>query len=210
MELLKALKERRSINFFDPSREIPEKILFDIVETASLSPSSFNLQPWEVILVTSPEKKKALREAAFNQEKAEEASAVMIILANTRALEENLDRVLDDRVSQGYMKPDDVEKAREGPHKMYGPEGSEKRKIFAAKNAGFFAMSIMIAARGFGIETHPMDGFSEEKLRAAFGIPDDRLVPLLIAAGYPAPGRELLPRPLRRSPEEIIMREMYR
>lgn len=58
MDIIEGITGRRSINFFDPNRKIPEKILFEIIELAGLAPSSFNLQPWEVILVLSPEKKK--------------------------------------------------------------------------------------------------------------------------------------------------------
>lgn len=133
----------------------------------------------------------------------------MIILANPHAVEQNIETVLKDRVNQGYLKQDGIDKARQGPYKLYGSEGSEKRKIFAVKNAAFFAMSIMIAARQFGIETHPMDGFSEQKVKEAFSIPDDRIIPLLIAAGYPAPGMELLPRPRRRDLKDFVMKDSF-
>ncbi|MCU0849004.1 MAG: nitroreductase family protein [Spirochaetes bacterium] len=209
MDVIEALKGRRSINFFDPGRQIDGNIIRDLLEIANISPSSSNLQPWEIIVVSDPHKKKALRECSFNQKKVEEASAVFIVIANPNAIEENIDRVLEKSVELGYIMKEDVGKYRSGPFKLYGEKDSLKRKIFAVKNTSFFAMSIMIAARGLGLETHPMDGFDEEKIKKAFGIPDDRIIPLLITIGYPIPGLKLLPRAFRRKLDDFVKYNAY-
>ena len=94
MEAMQALKERRSINFFDPEARISREKIRKIIDIANLSPSSYNLQPWEVVVVLDPARKEALRKCAFNQAKAVEASAVLIVVANPNAVEENVDRVL--------------------------------------------------------------------------------------------------------------------
>ncbi|PKL38876.1 MAG: nitroreductase family protein [Spirochaetae bacterium HGW-Spirochaetae-1] len=210
MNVSQAITERRSINFFDPGRTIPDETLNELFRLAGLAPSSFNLQPWEVIAVRSPERKKILRQCAYDQAKVEEASVTLIILANTIAVEENINEVLENRIRQGYMKREDLEKTRKAPFKMYGDPGSEKRTIFAVKNAAFYAMNLMIAARGLGLETHPMDGFESEKVKMEFGIPEHIIIPLLVAVGYPAEDLKLLERPARRDPEKYVMVDRYR
>ncbi|HOO71234.1 MAG TPA: nitroreductase family protein [Spirochaetota bacterium] len=204
MEVLTALRERRSISFFEPGREIKPSLLEELISTANLSPSSYNLQPWEVIAVASPEKKKILRACAFNQAKVEEASAVLIIVADPGAVEKHIDPVLQKQVELGYISEKDVAGSRQAPFKLYGERDSLKRKLFAVKNAAFFAMSIMAAARGLGLETHPMDGFNEEKIKDAFAIEPEKIIPVLIAAGYPAKGRHLLPRAYRRELRDFV------
>ncbi len=204
MDVISAIRERRSINFFDPDRKVPEGTLRELLETANLSPSSFNLQPWEIIVVDDPERKKALRAHAFNQEKVEAAPVVLIVVANPNAVEENIDDHLASMVKLGYIKPEEVEKLRKSPFGLYGEKEGMRRKIFAVKNAAFYAMSLMIAARGFGLETHPMDGFREDAVKAEFGIPEDRIIPLLVAVGYPKPGLSLLPRNYRRELEKFV------
>lgn len=199
MNILQAIRERRSISFFDPERTIPADDIKKIIETANLAPSSFNLQPWEVVVVDDPERKKALRKCAFNQPKVEEASAVLIMIANPHAVEENIDEHLKSWVDLGYIKPEEVKKLREAPFGLYGEKDSQARKFFAVKNTAFFAMNFMLAARGFGFETHPMDGFNEGDVKKEFGIPEDRIIPLLVAVGYLKPGIELLPRAFRRN-----------
>lgn len=197
MDLLNTIKERRSINFFDSEGKISEETLKEIIKIAWLAPSSFNLQPWEVIVVKSNKEKKVLREIAFGQPKVEEASAVIIIIANPKAVEENIEKVLESWIELGYIKEEQKEIYKGMPYKLYGEPESLTRKIFASKNAGLFAMNLMLAARGFGFETHPMDGFNEEKLKETFKIEREKIVPMLIAIGNPRKDLKLLPRAWR-------------
>ncbi|MBI4843661.1 MAG: nitroreductase family protein [Nitrospirae bacterium] len=198
MEIINAVKERRSINFFEPGREISVGKLKELIELANLSPSSFNLQPWRLVAVNTPERKKALRKCAFDQPKVEEASAVFIIIADPDAVEKNSARVLDSWEKLGYMKPEMRDVYLGMMKNLYGEAGSLTRKLFAVKNASLFGMNLMLTAKGLGLETHPMDGFDEAAVKKEFKIPDDKLIPMLIAAGYLKSDIKLLPRAFRR------------
>lgn len=205
METIQTIKERRSINFFQPTEKIPEDKLRELISIANLAPSSFNLQPWKIIVVRDPEKKKALRRCAFNQPKVEEASAILIMIADPQGLEENIERVLDSWQNLGYMKPEGRETSQKMAMNLYGLVDSLQRKIFAVKNTSLFAMNLMIAAKGLGLETHPMDGFDEEAIKREFHIPQDKIIPMLIAVGYLKKGINLLPRAFRRPVEEFTV-----
>ena len=203
MELFEALKQRRSINFFDADKELPDETIKELLEIANTTPSSFNLQPWEVIVVKNKEKKKLLKELAFNQPKVEEASALLIVLADEEGLEKNIDQVLDSWVDLGYMPQEQADQVKGMPANLYLEKGSINRIRFATKNAAFFAMTLMIAAKGLGLDTHPIDGILEDKIKEAFGIKEHKSVPLLIALGYKKPGFELLPRAFRRKVDDF-------
>lgn len=209
MDVIQAIKERRSINFFETGKEIPDDKLKELLEIANLSPSSFNLQPWKVVVVKDPERKKILKQCAFNQPKVEEASAVLILVADPNAMEENIDRMLDSWQELGYMEPEMRETYKGMANNLYGPEESLKRKFFAIKNTSLFAMNIMIAAKGLGLETHPMDGFDEDCIKKEFNIPEDKIIPMLIAVGYLRSGITLLPRAFRRKTDEFVKFENY-
>lgn len=204
MNVLDAIKQRRSINFFDPDKTLPEEKINELISLANLAPSGLNLQPWEVVVVTDPRKKAILRKCAFDQPKVTEASAMLIIIANPGAIEENVDAALKSWVDLGYMPAGAVEGTRKMPFKQHGEKDSVARKLFAVKNTSFFAMLIMVAAKGLGLETHPMDGFAADKVKAEFNIPEDREIPLLIAVGYPKPDLKLLPRAWRRDLKSFV------
>ncbi len=204
MNIKEAFESRRSINFFDNDKPVSEDTLKALLDVANYTPSSFNLQPWEVIAVTSPEKKELLKSLAFNQSKVEEASAVLIIIANPNAVEDNIERVLKSWIELGYMDKATAEKTGQMPFGLYGKPDSPERRSFAIKNAAFFAMSIMLAAKEFGLDTHPMDGIESEKIKEAFGISKEKSVPLILAVGYLQTGTILLPRAFRRSIDEFV------
>ncbi len=201
---METITQRRSINFFDSTKKITDDQLRNLLDIANTSPSSFNLQPWEVIAVTTPEKKKILKELSFNQPKVEEASVILIIIANQLAVEENTDRVLESWVKLGYMPKDEADKMKPMPLSLYQEKDSIKRIRFAEKNAAFFAMTVMIAAKEMGFDTHPMDGIDESGIKKAFNISDHKNIPLLIALGYKKDGFELLPRAFRKELDEFV------
>jgi nitroreductase len=208
MDAIQAIKERRSINFF-ADKKISDNKLRDLLEIANLSPSSFDLQPWKIVIVKDAGKKKILRQCAFNQPKVEESSVVLIVVADPGALEENIERMLDSWQELGYMKPDMRNAYKEMANNLYGAGDSLKRKFFAVKNTSLFAMNLMIAAKGLGLDTHPMDGFDEDCIKKEFNIPKDKIIPMLIAVGYLRPGTTLLPRAFRGKIEEFVKFEKY-
>ena len=200
-ECLRYIKERRSVIHFDPTREVPEEIIREIMAIASLSPSSYNLQPWEVVVVKSGEMKAKLREICYNQQKVEDAGVDIVVVANLKAAEEHVDRVLDSWVQLGYISANQREDMRDRILQDWG--SVEKRKRKAIRDAAMFAMSLMIVARYFGLETHPLEGFDEPKLKKLLGIDRDRIVPLIIAMGYRHPEKEPPPRAYRFPFEEF-------
>jgi len=193
MDIIQAIKERRSINFFETGKSISKEKIRELLELANLSPSSMNLQPWRVVVVMEAERKKILRKCAFDQPKAEEASAVL-----------NLGQVLDSWQALGFIKPEMRDTYTGMVKNLYDTEDSLKRKLFAVKNTALFAMNIMLAAKGLGLETHPMDGFDEDCLKKEFNIPADKTIPMLITVGYLRQGITLLPRAFRRKIEDFV------
>ncbi|MEF3253941.1 MAG: nitroreductase family protein [Deferribacterales bacterium] len=204
MDILTGIKERRSINFFEVGKVIPDDTEIELIKVANLAPSSMNLQPWKLIVVKTEEMKEKLMQVAFGQPKVKEASVVFVIIADPKALEENIDKVLESWVNLGYIDKPTAEKYKQMAFALYSDPNSEKRKIFAVKNSSFFAMNLMNAARGFGLETHPMDGFDEASLKKLFNLDDNVIIPLIIACGYKREGITLLPRAFRRDIDDFV------
>ena len=61
MDVIEAIKNRRSIRWFDKDKEVPEATLREIVALAQRAPSWVDSQPWRVYLATG-ESLKALRQ----------------------------------------------------------------------------------------------------------------------------------------------------
>ena len=59
-----------------------------------MRPSGYNMQPWRFVVVQSPEQKKRLRAASYNQAKVEEASAVIVACGDADGWRKDLDLML--------------------------------------------------------------------------------------------------------------------
>lgn len=198
---------RRSVNFFDPEKPVSDELLQKMVETAANSPSSFNLQPWNLMVLKDKESKEKLMKLAWNQPKVAQAPVVLIVLADRDGWKEShptLERNFQEMVKAGSMTTDQRSWFLGATKSLYG-DNEERRQAFANKNTGFFAMSLMLAAKDLGIDTHPMDGFDLEAVRKSFNIPDNYWIPLLIAVGYFQKGKELLPPKWRKTFDEIVV-----
>jgi nitroreductase len=199
--------KRRAINFFDPGRDVAEADLRKMVELASRAPSSFNLQPWNLMVLHDPVAKQKLQELAWNQPKVSEAPVTLIVLADRDGWKEGhptVEKNWQSMLDVGQMTEDKRDWFLNAAKSLYN-WSSEADLAFAAKNTGFFAMALMYAATSLGLETHPMDGFDHEGVRKAFAIPDNFWIPLLLAVGYRKPGLELLPPKWRKDYDEIVV-----
>ena len=52
--LLDALRWRYAVKAFDPQRRIPAELWATLEASLVLTPSSYGLQPWKFLVITSP------------------------------------------------------------------------------------------------------------------------------------------------------------
>ena len=208
MDFKEIVKKRRSVNYFDKQKDVSEKLIREMIEIASGSPSGYNLQPWSVMIIKDPAEKERLKKLAFNQPKVSEAPCVFILLADrdgwmegTPIVEKNFRKSVD----SGRKKEEDRETYLNTLKKLYG-ETPDKQQAFAVKNTAFFAMSLMYAAKKLGLDTHPMDGFDHDAVRKEFNIPDNYWVPLLLAVGHFVESKKLHPPNWRKTFDEIVVK----
>ncbi|MBU0480318.1 MAG: nitroreductase family protein [Proteobacteria bacterium] len=207
MNFREIVEKRRAINFFDPEKDVSDELLTEMIELAAKAPSSFNLQPWNLIILREQKEKEALRKLAWDQPKVTEAPVVLMVLADKKGWQEGhptVEKNWREMVDSGIMQPEQRGWFLDAAKSLYD-WSPEANLAFAAKNAGFFGMALMYAATSLGLETHPMDGFDHEGVRKEFKIPDTFWVPLLLAVGYRKPGLQLLPPKWRKSKEEIVV-----
>jgi iodotyrosine deiodinase len=62
------IRRRRTVREFS-SREIPREVIDDCLRAAGTAPSGANLQPWHFVVVSDPETKRKIRQAAELEER---------------------------------------------------------------------------------------------------------------------------------------------
>jgi len=79
MDLLRIIKERRSIRAFHSEKEIPAAELEQLLEAAIWAPSAGNVQPWKFYVISDQRLKQALVRAAYGQSFIAEAPVVLAV-----------------------------------------------------------------------------------------------------------------------------------
>src|SRR6201993_1173346 len=91
--LTQAIEQRRATPSFDGA-PIPDADLKRILEAGLHAPSGYNMQPWRFVVVRTPEQRRRLRAASFNQAKVEEASVVIVACGDADGWRRDLEEML--------------------------------------------------------------------------------------------------------------------
>lgn len=201
MEAIDIIKNRRSVNHFDPSRKLDDETIKKIIDLAVNAPSAYNLQPWRIIVVKSDEEKEKFWNLAYKQPKIKDAAANLIIVGNKNGWDKE-NPVWNEMLQSVGGKTEIVEGAQKGTAYSYG--STEDRRIaFAQANAGLLAMSIMYSAQAMGVDSHPMNGYDYDGVHKEFGLAEHEMPVMNICLGYFDKSKTLHPRRPRRGFDEI-------
>jgi nitroreductase len=187
-----AIARRRATRHFDPDRPLPDDVLERLLRLSTFAPSGFNLQPWRFLVVREERNRQKLRTSAFNQPKITEAPVVVIILGYQHPHRSHLDTIVEEQLARGAITPDLARELRS--RTVQAMERVPDLGFWAMRSTMLAAATLMLAAESLGIASAPMEGFQPEKVKDAFGIPDDHTVCCLVALGFaaeskPFPGR---------------------
>jgi nitroreductase len=179
-----AARHRATPSFRDDP--VPEEILEEILEIATLAPSGYNLQPWRFIVVRDQAAKKRLREAAYGQAKVEQAPVMIIACGDTEGWKgADMDRMIADGRATGAIKDDATAETIRRNAAAY--LSATDIGVWVTRQVMIAFTHLMLAAETHGLDTAPMEGFREEDVRAAFGIPSTVRVVALMGIGYLRP-----------------------
>ena len=66
-ETIKMIKDRRAIRDYDTSKEVPDELIYKIIEAGGYAPSAENQQPWRVIVVRDKKLQKFIGQIAVDR-----------------------------------------------------------------------------------------------------------------------------------------------
>lgn len=178
------MKRRRTVREFS-DKPVPREVIENAILTAGRAPSGANKQPWHFAVITDPEAKKRLREAAEAEERQ---------FYGGRATDEWLQDLepFGTDAEKPFLEtaPYLIAVFREN----YGidPESGERTNNYYVHESAGLAAGLLIASlhnAGLATLTHtpsPM-GFLNE----ICGRPANERPTMLVVAGYPADGVEV-------------------
>lgn len=178
--LSRAIAERRASPSFDES-PIPDADLMKILQAGLQAPSGYNLQPWRFIVVRSPEQKRRLRAASFNQAKVEEASVMIVACGDADGWRNgDLDEML--RLGRlGGMPEGYAEQAKSTiPNYL---SNHPNMPLWLNRQVMLAFTHMLLMAEVLGYDTAPMEGFEQEKVHEVLKLPLSYSVVALLGIG---------------------------
>ena len=180
--LERAIAERRATPSFD-GKPIPPEDLRRILDAGLHAPSGYNIQPWRFVVVQSPEQKKRLRAASYNQAKVEEASAVIVACGDADGWRKDLELMLQQGL-EGGMTEGYADQARSSVPKYLSSFNSEQMKGWLNKMVMLAFTHMLLMAEVMGYDTAPMEGFEQDKVHEVLRLPLSYWVVALLAVGH--------------------------
>lgn len=195
-DFFQVIKERRSVRHYDASFQIPESEMNEILQEATLAPSSNNLQPWRFLVIRDAALKEKLLPIAYNQKQVVEASDVIAVLGDLESYKK-ADQIYSTAVEAGTMSQEAKETMLGNIKNLFSRLDAEKIKGIVLIDGALTSMQLMLAAKARGYDTVPMGGFDHDRFKEAFHIPETYVPVMLIAIGKAAqPGHQTQRLPL--------------
>lgn len=180
--LKQAIHERRATPSFDGA-PIPSDDLKQIIDAGLHAPSGYNMQPWRFVVVQSPEQKRKLRAASYNQAKVEEASAVIVACGDADGWRKDLDTMLQ-QGREGGMPESYAAQARTSVSNFMSGMTTEQMHGWLNKHVMIAFTHMMLMAEVLGYDTAPMEGFEQDKVHEVLRLPMSYWVVALLGIGH--------------------------
>jgi nitroreductase len=175
-----AMRSRRTVRDFKPD-PVPMEAVAAAVRAAALAPNGANRQPWHFVIVTDPGVKRAIREAAEEEERA---------FYGGRAPQEWLDALAP--IGTDWRKPF-LETA---PvlivvfQELYGlaPDGTRTKNYYVLESVGIACGFLLAGLHHAGLATLTHTPSPMNFLRTILKRPANEKAAMIVVAGLPAEG----------------------
>ena len=180
-EIIQALQWRYATKKFDASKKLTDEQLSKITDALVLSPSSYGLQAWKFLVITNPEIRAELRNAAYGQAQITDASHLVVF---------TVPKVVDEKTVANYIasvskiRGVSVDDLKDYSAMLSGAltnKTPEQRVEWVTKQL-YIALGVMLTTAAVeGIDACPMEGFDNAKFDEILKLDQQGLATKVIA-----------------------------
>ena len=201
MSIEEAIVGRQSTREFIPDKPVPRDVIEKVLQIAGRAPSGSNIQPWKVWVVTG-DARDAIAEACHARHMAGDEGKREYNYYPVSWREPYIGR----RRENGWglygllgIEKGDKDKMllQHGRNYLFfdAPVGlfftiDRDLELGSWMDAGMFIQSVMLAARGEGLETCPQAAFCRyhDTVTSLLGVPENQMLMCGMSLGYPVSG----------------------
>lgn len=176
MEFKKIVAERYATKKFD-GKTIEQKKIEELMEIIRLAPSSWNLQPWKIKIVTDSKLKEKLIAASWNQEQITTCSHLLIFCAN-KDIDTQI-KALEKLMLSTKVPEKSVKEFSDVVNNSFKNMPDDKKLSWAQRQVYLALENALLGAKSLGFDSCPMEGFDAEEYAKILELPKN-LVPTVV------------------------------
>ncbi len=197
MDFASIVKKRYATKKFD-GRKVSEEKLNQLLELIRFAPSSFNIQPWHIYVVSDDAIKQKIQSIAWNQHQVGTSSHVLVFCADTH-IAQKIDALERQMIEQGASKESIagyIQMMRDFEKGM----SDETKRTWAQRQVYLALSNALNGATSLGFDSCPMEGFDPQAVAHLLKIPSHIVPTALCPIGYAAD----VPREKMRFPKKDV------
>lgn len=196
---LKIASSRYSCKKFAKGKEIPAGKLETFLEAIRLAPSSYNTQPWRIVLVSDGKVRNSLKKHSWFQPQVTDSSILLVFSAETdrKKVADDLSIAMKaDAKSTGEKIKAAAWIASLNAFSGTMPLSWEERQVYLALG------NAMNSAESLGLASCPLEGINPKEYKRILNLPESWNVLCALAVGYPE--KKEKKRKIRLSNEQVF------
>ena len=185
MEYINSLNRRYAVKKFDSSKKISDRDLKTLIEAVRLSPSSYGLQLYKVLVAEEPELRAELKKASWNQGQITDSSHLFIFCAYDEVSDIHIDEYINLKAETEGKDFEELAGYGDFIKSKVKEMREEQRRSWTARQTYLALGNLLNACAVMGIDACPMEGFEPEKYNKILNLKERNLTAVVIAAaGY--------------------------
>jgi len=176
MNTIEAIQKRRSIRHYDPTFKISDEEIKELIQLAMLSPTSYNIQHWKFVVVDDSKLRNEIKEAAYGQVQVAEASALILVVTDTKAWEKDMSEKWKNVPKEigDYMATSAYD---------FYLNREQLQRDEAIRSASFATQTLVLAATAKGYGSGVMIGFDFDKTAELINLPENHIISNIVVIG---------------------------
>ncbi|MBN9299843.1 MAG: NAD(P)H-dependent oxidoreductase [Filimonas sp.] len=185
MELLESLEWRYATKQFDADRKIDHAQLTYLKRAIQLSPSSYGLQLYKVLIVSSEMVKAQLKPLAWGQSQISDCSHLFIFCNFTTCDHAHIDAYISQATREQNLAPGQLDEYKLFIKEKIAEKQPAEMQAWLQQQPYLAVSNLLTACAALQIDACPMEGFDAAKINQVLGLPEQHLNALvMVAVGY--------------------------
>lgn len=177
MDFEKIVMSRHAARKFD-GKQIEQAKVDKLLDIIRYAPSSYNIQPWAIKIISDQATKDKLAPAAWNQPQITTCSHLLVFCANTDIVS-HID-ILENQLKQANLPTEIIGMMRNFEKGM----NPDQKKSWAQRQVYLALGNALNGAKELGFDSCPMEGFDPKAFAEILNLPANIIPTALCTIGY--------------------------